>query len=159
MSMESHKISEREIKLMPKWTPTEAFTDIRAMRIVIPLPIGTFNGAMTTRQQPDPANKQRAAKLLPRLPMKKVYAGPEPTPVVTFSDGAAWLRLVSELMPAGFELSLMQSACWRLSCRVSRGSRERTRLAKLAYAAYKVQWPDDFRVLRQPSILLEQAGA
>lgn len=144
------RISEAELLRMRKWTPNEPFADVPAMRLVIPLSDDAFVGFVTTRQAPGKHHGMLHPTRLERLPIRMLFKGAEPIAVVTFNDGAAWLRAICQGLPAGMEFGLMKSACWRLSCRVSRGSRERTQLAKLALRCYRDQWPHGRHLARQP---------
>lgn len=144
-------VSERELRRLEPWIPTEPFADVLAMQLVIPLSQSIFLRAMTTAQAPSKTAGKHDGKIVPRLPMKLMFRCSQPFPAVTYSDGVAWLLAVSKTMPESLAHALMQQACWRLSCRVTRGSRERTVLAKRAYAAYRAKWPADEKVQRQPN--------
>jgi hypothetical protein len=152
------KVSDAELRRMKKWEPDQPFADLLALRLVVPLPAGTFEGAATIRQKPRNGLGQNAATMLPRLRIRMVFDKTAPRAVIAFDDGAAWLRSVSA-MPSGMELDLMRQACWRMSNRVTRGSRERTQLAKRALVCYRQKWPDDSRLQRQPGSFLAEPVA
>lgn len=152
-------LSEKQLMLLDKWIPDEPFSDIYAMQLVIPLPRGTFEGAMSVRRKPRNDGGLSQSLLLPRLAMKRIYVGPQPTAMVPYSGGCEWLRAVALGMPDGFAHDLMRTACWKLSCRVTRGSRERTQLAKVALAQYRAAWPSDSRLQHQPGATMRAMQA
>lgn len=146
----SFAMSERALRQMHKWTPDEPFADLRAMRLVCPLGSDVWDGVTNTRNATRKGSGVDSSMQWQRLRSRMLWVGPKPVLVISYSDGAKWLRQVSTLMPDGMEFGLMRQACWRMSNRVSRGSRDRTALAKRALACYRLMWPDDARLRRQP---------
>jgi hypothetical protein len=143
-------LSDRQLRLRGRWTPDEAFSDIPGMQLKAPLSQGVYEAAMTTRRKPRSDHGAAAFINVERLAFRVIYLGGEPQPVIPMSAGSAWLALVCPDLSSEMAHGLMLAACWRTACRVARGSRDRTNIAKIAFKAYAAAYPTDPRVARQP---------
>lgn len=150
MTAQNNFLSHRQLVLAGKWEPDEPFADLIGLSMTVPLSVGMYEAAMTTRRKPR-ANADAGSFInVKRLAYRVIYVNNEPQAVIPLSAGAEWLAAVTPNLPNGMGHGLMLTACWRTACRVVRGSRNRTSMAKRAFKAFAAAFPDDPRVLRQP---------